>query len=498
VLEAYKSFIKSDDLAYFLAWVSAIREDDLTRFLAHYDRNENPIDELFDVIEVVIAYEAKTIFQYFLDHEDYSHFYTPFNLSLLSVCAVFEQEDFLHMALAQWSFDDDDLLSLYDYVIQYESLDFFKRLLLNFPVTEEAELELLRMSLDQESMFYVLKNEPQYQQYLLDPHLVYDIVAYFPQYLNVIDKAKDLGFLTESDAFIRIMKFNRYSDFKRTIDFILKRGLAINSMDDFGFSLLHLALRHSNEAKYVEYLVALGADTNAKTSLGYAPAHQLMLRSARFTLEVSHLIDFGQKDKDKLTLHDYDLIDRRTTLNFEDMMRYNKVIFNLDVADFYELDEEEFYELSFTHGVQLFQPYMTLIEFETVAMKEAFIQRAYDFPFEMMDTEQLAFVFQTKFNHDQERTLQLMIDLVDVKTYFPLFQAFSDELETPVVISSEGYEINQMAQVEWRMTPKQPLQQKAVVYSHLVDVYYLHMYYKIALEDITYDPHLTQPKRYLS
>jgi len=66
------------------------------------------------------------------------------------------------------------------------------------------------------------------------------------------------------------------------------------------------------------------------------------------------------------------------------------------------------------------------------------------------------------------------------------------------VISSEGYEINQMAQVEWRMTPKQPLQQKAVVYSHLVDVYYLHMYYQIALEDITYDPHLTQPKRYLS
>lgn len=498
MLEAYKSFIKSDDLAYFLAWVSAIREDDLTAFLAHYKADENPIDELFDVIEVVIAYEATSIFNYLLDHEDYSHFYTPFNLSLLSVCAVFEQEDFLHLALSQWSFDDDDLLSLYDYVIQYDSLDFFKRLILNFPVSVDAELELIRMSLDHESMFYVLKNDPTYTPYLLNEHLIYDIVAYFPNYLNVIEDAIDLAFLAESDAFIRIMKFNRYTDFKRTIDFILKRGISVNDQDEFGFSLLHLALRHAKEARYVEYLVALGADLKALTSLGMPSAHQLLLRNARFTLEISHLIDFNQKDSEKLTLHDYDLIDRRTHLNIEDIMRYVKVVFNLDPEEFYELDEEEFYDLSHTHGVALYQPYMTLIEFESEAMKEAFIQRSYDFPFEMHDTEQLAMVFHGKFNHDESKTLQLMVDMIDIPASTELIQAFVDDVESPVVISSEGYEINQMAQVEWQLKPKQSSSQKAVVYSHLVDVYYLHMYYKIELEDISYDPHLSHPKRYLS
>ena len=498
MLEAYKSFIKSDDLAYFLSWVQAIREDDLTRFLAHYDAKENPIDELFDVIEVVIAYEAKAIFNYLLDHEDYSHFYTPFNLSLLSVCAIFHQEDFLHLALSQWDFDDDDLLSLYDYVIQYESLDLFKRLILNFPVSEEAELELFRMSLDHESMFYVLKNDIGYQRYLTDPHFIYDVVAYFPQYLSSIENAEDLTFLKESDAFIRIMKFSRFTDFKRTIDFILKRGISINDTDDFGFSLMHLALRHAKEARVVEYLVSQGASTQSNTTLGYAPSHQLLLRNARFTLEVSHLIDLNQKDHQGMTLHDFDLIDRRPVLAIEDVMRYMNVVYNLESEEFYELDEEEFFELSNTHGVQLFQPYMTLIEFETEAMKETFIQRSYDFSFDMYDTDQLAFVFHGKFNHDEKKTLQILIDMIDLPLYLEDIQAFVDDLKSPVVISSEGYEINQMAQVEWRINPSQIPTQKAVVYSHLMDVYYLHMYYKISLEDITYDPHLSHPKRYLS
>ena len=498
MLEAYKSFIKSDDLAYFLSWVQAIREDDLTRFLGHYKADENPIDELFDVIEVVIAYEAKTIFDYLLAHEDYSHFYTPFNLSLLSVCAIFQQEDFLHLALSQWTFDDDDLLSLYDYVIQYESLDFFKRLVLNFPVSKEAELELIRMSLDHESMFYALKSDPLYQPYLDNPHLVYDIVAYFPQFLSSIETVDALQFLKESDAFIRIMKFSRFSDFKRTLDFILKRGITINDEDDFGFNLLHLALRHAKEARYVEYLVALGADTSKATSLGFKPAHQLLLRNARFTLEVSHIIDLNQKDADGMTLHDFDLVDRRSTLSFEDVMRYMKVVYNLDSEEFYELDEDEFFELSSTHGVDLFQPYMTLIEFENEAMKDAFIQRSYEFAFDMYDTSQLAFVFHGKFNHDENKTLQILIDLIDLPLHLEVIQNFVDDLKSPVVISSEGYEINQMAQLEWQITPHQAPTQKAVVYSHLMDVYYLHMFYQVPLEDITYDPHLSQPKRYLS
>lgn len=498
VLESYKSFITSQDLLHYVEWIQAVRNDDLTAFLSAYDPSDNPVGELFDPLEVVIAYGANTIFDYFLLHENYSHYYTPFNLSILTVCAIFKQDEFLHRMLAEWTFNDDDLIALYDYIIQYGSLSHFKEIYQQFPIQEDAHLDLLRLSLDHESIFYFLKAHTNYQTLIMHPDFIYDVVAFFPQFLSVIEAAEDLSFLSETDAFIRIFEFERFSDFKRTLDFCLKRGITAQSADDYGLKLIHLALRHAHEAKYVEYLVASGADTKALTTLGYPAAHQLILRDARFTLEVSHLIDFDQTDAAGKTLNDYDRIDYSEAFHEEDVIAMIRMIFNLDEKAIYELDVEEFYALSKLHGLKLFTPYITLAEFETIALKDAFTQRLYDTGLDAIDTEGLAQVFQTKFNHDTDKTIQIMspIDLLD--EYHAMFQSFADANNATFKLASEGYEINQLAQIEYTFKPHKPLEKRAVVYSHLVDVYFIHMFYDIPFDHIDYDPLISKNKRFLS
>ncbi len=498
MLDSYKSFITSQDLLHYVEWIQAVRNDDLTAFLNSFDPSDNPVGELFDPLEVVIAYGAQTIFEYFLMHENYSHYYTPFNLSILTVCAIFKQDEFLHRMLREWTFNDDDLIALYDYMIQYGSLAHFKEIYQQFPVQEEAHLDLLRLSLDHESIFYFLKAKTDFDTLIMHPDFIYDVVAYFPQYLSVIEKAKDLSFLKETDAFTRIFEFDRFSDFKRTLDFCLKRNIDVDLEDDYGFKLIHIALRHAVDAKYVEYLVASGAKPEGKTSLGYPVAHQLMLRDARFTLEVSHLIDFDAEDATGRTLHDYDQIDHSESFHDEDVIAMIKLVFNLDEKAIYELDVEEFYQLAKAHGLKLFTPYITLAEFETMALKDAFTQRLYDTGLDALDTDQLAQVFQSKFNHDTDKTIQIMrpIDMLDEA--YEGFQKFADEHETTFKLASEGYEINQLAQIEYTFHPHQPVHKKAVVYSHLVDVYFIHMFYNIPLNQIEYNPLISKNKRFLS
>lgn len=498
MLESYKSFITSQDLLHYVEWIQAVRNDDLTAFLNSFDSSDNPVGELFDPLEVVIAYGAQTIFDYFLLHENYSHYYTPFNLSILTVCAIFKQDDFLHRMLGEWTFNDDDLIALYDYIIQYGSLAHFKSLYQQFPIQEEAHLDLLRLSLDHESIFYFLKQKTDYHTLITHPDFIYDVVAYFPQFLSVIEAADDLRFLSETDAFIRVFEFERFSDFKRTLDFCLKRGIDAQMEDDFGFKLIHLALRHAHDSKYVEYLVASGADTKAKTSLGYPAAHQLILRDARFTLEVSHMINFDVPDAYGKTLNDYDRMDHTVAFHVEDVIAMIRLIFNLDEKAIYELDVEEFYAMAKVHGLKLFTPYITLAEFETVALKDAFTQRLYDTGLDALETDQLAQVFQTKFNHDTDKTIQIMTPIDALDAHHAAFQKFADEHDARFKLASEGYEINQLAQIEYTFTPHEPLEKRAVVYSHLVDVYFLHMFYDIPFEQIEYDPHISKNKRFLS
>ncbi len=498
MLDSYKSFITSQDLLHYVEWIQAVQNDDLTGFLNAYDADDNPVGELFDPLEVVIAYGAQSIFDYFIMHENYSHYYTPFNLSILTVCAIFKRDEFLYRMLAEWTFNDDDLVALYDYIIQYGSLNHFKDIYQQFPIDASAHLDLLRLALDHESIFFFLKQHTDYETLTQHPDFIYDVVAYFPQYLSVIEAVEDVQFLTDTDAFIKLFEFDRFSDFKRTLDFCLKRGLDVNADGDYGFHLIHLALRHAKRAKYVEYLVARGADVSVTTSLGYAAAHQLILRDARFTLEISHLIDFDATDESGKTLNDYDTFDRQPEFYEEAVIAMIRMIFNLDEKAIYELDTEEFYALAKMHGLKLFTPYITLAEFETVAMKDAFTQRLYDTGLESMDVDQLAQVFQTKFNHPADRTIQIMSPIDYVETFSDDFQKFADETNATFKIASEGYEINQLAHIEYTFHPHQPIDKKAVVYSHLVDVYFIHMFYQIPFANIEYDPIISSQKRFLS
>lgn len=498
MLDSYKSFIKSKDLAYYVEWIQAVQSDDLTAFLAVYDPSDNPVGELFDPLEVVIAYGANSIFDYFIHHENYSHYYTPFNLSILTVCAIFKQDEFLYRMLGEWTFNDDDLIALYDYIIQYGALSDFKDLYHHFPLQEASHLELLRLSLDHESIFYFLKHQKDFASYVTHPDFVYDVVAFFPVFLSVIEDRDDLRFLLETDALTHLFQFDRFSDFKRTLDFILKRGLDVNALDEYGLPILHLGLRHAKDAKYIEYLVASGANTQAVSSLGYPSAHQLILRDARFTLEVSHLIDFDATDPGGDTLNHYDTLDHHAGFTVEDVIKMVRMIFNAPEKDLYELDIDELYDLAKMHGVKLFTPYVTLAEFDSIALKDAFTQRLYESDLDALDVDQLAGVFQTKFNHDKEKTIQIMSAIETIGTHQAIFQKFADEYETTFKIASEGYEINQVAQIEYVYHAFKPLEKRAVVYSNLVDVYYLHMYYDIPFEHIQYDPLIHKNKRFLS
>ena len=58
--------------------------------------------------------------------------------------------------------------------------------------------------------------------------------------------------------------------------------------------------------------------------------------------------------------------------------------------------------------------------------------------------------------------------------------------------------MNDRGQVVFEIYPSGKVEKRAVVYSHLVDVYYLHFYYEIPLENIMYNPTAKQPQRYLN
>lgn len=499
MIEAYKSFIQSSDLAQYIDWIKAIQNDDLGDFLTHFNPSDNPIQELFDPIEVVTAYQADRIFNHLLIHEDYSHFYTPFNLSILQVFAIFKNESYLFSALSQWAFDDDDLLALYDYIIQYGSASLFKKVYASYPLKDEdAKIDLFRISLDNESVFFYLKKLGDYQAYLTHQDFIYDIVGYFPQYLDLIKDVDDVSFLLDTDVFKHVFSFENEEEFYQSMDYMLKRNIDINACDAFGLCITHNGLRHAKKIKYLDYLSSRGAKFTQKTKEGFPSSHQLYLRDARFILESSHLIDFGQVGPFNKTLTDLDDQDEKEALPLETSIEYVCMALNVNTETLYEYNHEELESLLNHHNLSSFKPSITLIEFESIAFKEAFEKRMSDAPFEMIESDQLAEIFQTKFNHDKDLTLQLFIDFEELEAYEEEFSRFVFHNQTKLIISSEGYEINQLAHIEWVFSSNEQPYKRAVVYSTLLDVYMLHQYFKIPFENIVYQPIKTGKKHYLS
>lgn len=499
MIEAYKSFLQSSDLVKYIEWIQAIQNDDLAGFLTHFNPDDNPIQELFDPIEVVSAYHADRIFNHLLTHEDYSHFYTPFNLSILQVFAIFKNETYLFKALSKWTYDDDDLMALYDYIIQYSTVSFFKKVYGQYPLhEEEAMIDLLRLSLDNEPIFYYLKSSELFKTYLLDDDVIYDICSYFPQYLKDIESIQDVSFLEETDVMKRMVVFKNEDDFTNTLDFILNRHFDINAYDGTGLAPVHQAIRHAEHIKYLDLLSARGAIFAQKTEKGFPSSHQLYLRDARFILEASHLIDFDQLGPYEKTLADLDDQDEQEKPRLETVLQYTCMALNISDIELYEYSQDDLVTLINHHGLVTFKPSITLIEFETVSMKEAFIERMHDAYFEMIESDQLFDIFQSKFNHEPDKTLQLLIEFDALEDLEEDLSRFALNQQTSFVISSEGYEINQLAHVEWVFSAQEKPFKRAVVYSTLLDIYLLHRFMHIPIENIVYQPIKSGKKHYLN
>lgn len=497
MFEAYKVFLLSEDLALWIDWVKAIEEDDLSTFLMLYDPQDSPFNEVFDPLEVVIAYGAKTIFDYFIQHEDYSHYYNRMDFSLLVILAIFDRDEFLQSATTQWRFDDDDRLWFYQYSFDYKDDDYIKHWYDLLPISDLNRFAFLKLALNNANLFHYFVEQEGFSQALYDEEVVYEIISFYPEFLDTITELSDVSLLLETDALHHVFQLQSEESFERVLNFLIDRGVDVNAVDAFGLPLIHLALRHAAQASYIELLLRHGASLKALSSLGYPSAHQLMMRDAGFTLEVSHSLDLSVPDRYGLTLSDYDAMELIQPFVFKDIIKLLECVFNLEQVALEELDEEEFFDLASIHRVSLFTPYITVLEFENKALKDLFVQQMHTLDLEYYETENLSEVFQSKFNHVAEHTIQILVDIADIDPYLEDLKQFSENTNSTLVLSSEGYEINQTAQLLVTIQADGRVEKRATIHSHLIDVYFIHMYYFIPLEGIEYAPLSSHNKRYL-
>ncbi len=496
--EPYKTFIFSEEIFELVPWAKAVQNDRVDEFLELYDPYIDEEYRVFDPIELVIAFDAENIFQYLLNNMDYSHFYNHVDFSLLVLCVLFEREHFLLSALEKWVFSDEDKIAMYEYIIDYKDVDYFKQFYAHQPLHAKNLKRFLRIALNSHDVFlYLIELEP-FKPLVFEEMIVFDVLSMHPELLDVLEPIDDLTQFLDTDVFQNVLSFESFEDFKKTTLFLLKRGWNINAYNAFGIPLIHMALRHAVHASYVDYLIEIGASMNVKTSMGYPSAHQLLMRDARFTLEVSHLIDFNAKDAYGYTLQDYDDMHRSDTLNIETVIRFVQCAFNMAEEAFYELNEEEFYDLGALHGFDLFTPYITLFEFESKRLKTLFIQTISEYDFDYYETTYFREMFQNKFNHDPVKTIQVMQDIVDLESDYTRLQAFVDQHSAPLIIESEGYDINKIGHMRILLRPNKPIQKRVTIHTNLLDVYFVHHYYNIPIQDITYEPMLKKTQRFLN
>ncbi len=497
MFESYKSFLLDPELLEWISWASAVKEDDVDKFLSLFDPSDDQV--VFDPIELAIAFDSETIYDYLIDQYDYSDYFNQVDFSLLVILLLFEREHFLLKALELYTFDGEHMLSMYEYIIAHRDVEFFHQFYTLYPLHPSKHKELLHLAMNHYDVFLYLIDIDAMRTLIKDKTMVYDILAYYPQYLPFIEDVDDLSEFLDSDLFNHVAKLEYFEDFQAVMAFLLDRGFDLNTIGDFGLSLFHLALRHAREPRYIEWLIKLGADQQQATSMGYPAAHQLVFRDAKFTFELNDLISFGAKDKDGLSLQDYDHMQQSKALNYFDVLRLVRLVLNMDESHFYELSEDEFYHMTLMHGVDVFMPYVSIIVFENNTLKDRFTQALSHQSFNAYDIAALKDMFPGKLSHDINKTLQLEVEFLNIDdNMIQTFQRFAKDNDTTLIIESEDDTINQKGQITYTFHPSGKLTKHAVVKSHLIDVYYLHFYFDIPLKNITYDPQLKNPQRFLN
>ncbi|GEM_PF-648089 len=494
----YKNFLYSSDIFEVVEWANAIRNQDLEAFVRLYEPFRQD-DNMFDPVELAIAYDAEDIYEYLITTFDYTDFKNAVDFSLLVILLVFEREHFLLTALDTFSFSNEHLLEMYAYMIDHNDEEYFKQFYSKYPIGRAYRLDLLRFSLNNYEIFLYLIELDEMRPMLKEEGVVYDILSYHPRLIHLIRDIKNLEYLIDTDLFQNILSFEEEVAFETVLDFLLKRGWNVNMENGFGLSLYHMALRFAAKPEYVETLIEKGAKTKRKTAAGYPPSHQLLFRDARFTLDLSHHIDFNARDKYGLTLQDYDLMQRSTNPDYEEILSVVRVALNMDETSFYELSEEEFYNITLLYDIEVFTPYLTLLSFTDRSTRDLFQRELQEKDIEVFDVMTLKEMFPETFKHDTYKTLQVGIDFYALGAdKIALLQKMAKDKNTTVVLQTEDYVLNKAAHIEFTFHPDGTLHKEARVHTHLVDLYYLHYYYDIPLENIEYDPVVKRSHRFLN
>lgn len=494
----YKQFFYTEELTELVPYADSVIVDDVETFAQAYEPYADQT-LLIDPIEIAIAHNSIKIIDYLLDSYDYAHYSNPFGLVLPVILMVFDRDSLLVDILDTVQFDAEHYLLMYEHMMVSKDKDYFLQFFSIYGIDKTLEEDLLITSLNHQTIFDYLRTKPPYKTHLNHEAVVYEIINFHPSMLSYIETVKDLNEMFSADAFIPVLRLEDERLFQETIDFIESRGVTFNHLDAYGLSYFHEALRHAVSPNYIHYLVDKGASLTQKTSRGYAPSHQLLFRDAAFTLELSKLIDFDAKDYFGMTLKDYDHLQRKDTLSLLDILLVVKLAFNMDESAIYELSQDEFFDLADKHGVRLFINAFNVIIFENTYLKEQFeYQESPNVP--AQDTGALQDTLEDAFIYDYDHTLELMLDYFDAENQDieNVLINFAQDNNTTLKLSTDTYEINKVGHVEVTLLKDGSVERHATVHSNYLDVYYIHRYYGVPLENITYAPKATKKHRFLT
>ncbi|MFU8786189.1 MAG: hypothetical protein ACNA7U_03000 [Candidatus Izemoplasmataceae bacterium] len=497
MIKQYKEFFLSQDLIDVTPYAQSIIDDDVEGFVRTFEPFKDT-EVMIDPIEICAAYNSEAIFNYLIHAYDYSEFFNPFRLSLPVILIIFERENLLFDALEHIPFNQQQFLIMYEYMLQTKEADYFIQFYKAYDLEAKYRVDLLKSSLESPIAFEYLIKQKGFKKHLKHEDVIYEIICYHQEFLHYIEQIEDLSKDFDIEDFVPIFKIDDQDDFNQALSFIISRHLDMNAHNEFGLTFFHEGLRHAVKPSYLYTLFEKGANPFFKTSRGYCSSHQLLFRDSEFTLELSRIVDFDAQDLFGLSLKDYDALQRKSQLQLLDILLVAKCVLNMDESAIYELDHAEFYDLSSIHGVDPFINAYAVLTFENTMIKDRFSEQ-FNNQFQLEDIEILKHSLQESFIYDEDNSVELMDDLLLIEpNEFDQISEFAKLYNTTIKVQTDHVELNKMAHIEIIFSNDGSISRSAMVHTNYIDVYYIHKYYQVPLENITYQPKVSKHQRFLN
>ncbi len=496
--DSYIDFIYSEEILEWIPWAQAIRNHDVEAFVRYYEPHAEE-ETLFDPIELAIAYDSEAVFDYLIDTYDYTNFTNAIELSLLVILLLFEREQFLISTLERFEFSDEHLYMMYDYVISFRDADDFIALYKKHPIAIGYLKWLFIRALEDKTILDFLI-EWHGDEFLFDYDVMYELLSAHPELLYLVREVGSVDDYMDTDLFKNVVTLKDRKATREITAFLIEHGWDLNRRNRFGLTPVHIALRHATHPETILDLYELGGDLNVPTSLGFKAPHQILMRDASFTLELADLLDFSEKDVHGLTLQDYDIMQRgETPMSMVDVMSVVKVVANLEEHDLYELSEDDFYSLLYMDGIEVFAPYLTMVGCETKVVRDTLMHELEASGYDVGDINAFKDMFGSNLEQDPQTTLGLGLDFHQVDDNLIAFlQSFAKTHATPLTLESESYAVNRMGHIICTLNPNGSMEKSATLHTTLVDVFYIHRFYGVPLENIQYTPVFKKSQRFLN